>query len=145
MTDFLVTQTERMCHRDYNAHVVANFSRTDCRQCTARSLCTRQETAARLVQLRPQANRDLLHEVRQQQETLEWKVHYRRRAGIEGTLSQAIRAFELRETRYVGLAKTRLQHVLMAVEIDLVRMVAWLDGTRDAQTRVSHFAARAAA
>ena len=128
-----------------NEHVVAKFSRTDCRLCAARSLCTRQETAARLVQLRPQADRELLHEVRRQQETAEWQARYRRRAGIEGTLSQAIRAYELREARYVGLAKTRLQHILMATGINLVRMAAWLDGTRPAKTRVSHFAALAAA
>lgn len=127
-----------------NAHVIAKFSRKDCRPCAARSLCTRQETAARLIHLRPQADRNLLTKVRREQETGEWKTRYRRRAGIEGTLSQAIRAFELRETRYIGLAKTRLQHNLTAIAIDLVRMVAWLDGTGQAKTRMSHFAALAA-
>jgi len=54
-----------------NGHVVAKFSRTDCCLCAVRSLCTRQATAARLVHLRPQADRALLHEIRQRQETLE--------------------------------------------------------------------------
>ena len=32
------------------------------------------------------------------------------RAGVEATLSLAIRAFGLRRARYAGLAKVRLQH-----------------------------------
>jgi transposase len=67
------------------------------------------------------------------------------RAGVEGTLSQGIRAFELRETRYIGLKKTRLQHILTALAINVVRLATWLDGGRHAKTRVSHFAALAPA
>ena len=50
----------------------------------------------------------------QRQTAPDWKGQYHRRAGIEGTLSQGIRALELLRTRYIGLAKTRLQHVLTA-------------------------------
>jgi transposase len=38
-----------------------------------------------------------------------WKRRYHVRAGIEGTLSQGVRAFGMRRSRYIGLAKTRLQ------------------------------------
>lgn len=62
------------------------------------------------------------------------------RAGVEGTLSQGVRAYELRETRYIGLAKTHLQHILMAAGINIVRIVAWMQGIPRAKTRVSHFA-----
>jgi transposase len=34
-----------------------------------------------------------------------WK-QYAAHAGIEGTLSQRVRAFGLRQARYIGLAKT---------------------------------------
>jgi transposase len=37
-----------------------------------------------------------------------WKQRYRVRAGIEGTLSQGVRAFGMRKSRYIGLAKTGL-------------------------------------
>ena len=49
---------------------------------------------------------------RQEQETEEWKEHYQNRAGIEGTILQAIRVTDLRQARYRGLVKTHLQHLL---------------------------------
>ncbi len=42
------------------------------------------------------------------------------------TLSQGVRAYELREIRYIGLAKTHLQHIMTAAAINIVRIVAWL-------------------
>ena len=65
---------------------------------------------------------------------------YRVRAGVEGTLSQGVRAFGMRRSRYVGLAKTALQEVFAAVGINAARIVAWLDGQARAKTRVSRFA-----
>jgi hypothetical protein len=40
-----------------------------------------------------------------------WKKQYRVRAGVEGTLSQGVRAFGMRQSRYVGFAKTALQQL----------------------------------
>jgi IS5 family transposase len=62
------------------------------------------------------------------------------RAGIEGTLSQAVRAFGLRRTRYRGLAKTSLQHVATAVAMNVERATAWLTGQPREKTRTSRFA-----
>ena len=45
----------------------------------------------------------------------------------------------LRRARYVGLAKTHLQHVLTAAAINLARLAAWLAGETRAQTRQSTF------
>jgi len=73
----------------------------------------------------------------------EGKQRYQRRAGIEGTLSQGVRAFGLRRTRYRGLAKTHLQHVATAAAINMDRLVAWLDERPRAKTRTSRFAALA--
>lgn len=75
------------------------------------------------------------------QATAEWKDRYALRAGVEGTISQGVRAFGLRRSRYVGLHKTRLQHVLTAAAMNLVRADAWLAGTPFAKTRTSRFAA----
>lgn len=69
-----------------------------------------------------------------------WKKKYHARAGVEGALSQGVRAFGMRRSRYVGLAKTALQQVLAAVGINVARTVAWLDGRTRAKTRISRFA-----
>src|SRR4051812_6430255 len=61
------------------------------------------------------------------------------RAGIEGTLSQAVRTLHLRRARYIGLAKVHLQHVLTAAALNLARVAAWLAGTPLARTRHSAF------
>ena len=50
--------------------------------------------------------------MRKRQDTPEWRALYGARAGIEGCLSQGVRLCGLRRSRYVGLAKTHLQHVL---------------------------------
>lgn len=49
----------------------------------------------------------------------------------------------LRQARYIGLVKVRLQHLLTAVALNVVRMVTWLHGVPHAQTRRSRFAALA--
>ncbi|THF68401.1 hypothetical protein E7T06_16620 [Deinococcus sp. Arct2-2] len=59
---------------------------------------------------------------------------------MEGTLSQGVRAFGLRNCRYRELQKTSLQHVLTALAINVVRLCAWLDGDRPVRTRRSRFA-----
>jgi hypothetical protein len=45
----------------------------------------------------------------------------------------------LRRARYIGLAKTHLQHVVTAAAMNLVRLGAWLAGTPLARTRQSAF------
>jgi transposase len=52
---------------------------------------------------------------------------YARRAGIEGTISQGVRTFDLRRSRYIGLAKTHLQHILISLAMNLVRTIHWLN------------------
>ena len=74
-----------------------------------------------------------------------WKRRYRVRAGVEGTLSQGVRAFGMRRSRYIGLAKTGLQEACAAAAINVSRVVRWLDGIPRAKTRVTRFAALAQA
>ena len=75
-----------------------------------------------------------------QQETPEWKAEYARRAGIEGTLPEGVRGFDLRRCRYVGLAKVHLQHVITAAAMNLSRLASWLSEAPRAKTRTSRFA-----
>ena len=130
-------------HQDaYGNPVVSiKFSRTDCRLCPARCWCTRSAEAPRHVTLRMQADHEVLQRIRVQQTTPAWKARYERRAGIEGTISQGTRAFGLRRSRYIGQAKTHLQHLLTASAINLVRFAAWKAGVPHAKTRTSRFAA----
>jgi transposase len=71
------------------------------------------------------------------------KRRYRMRAGIEGTLSQGVRAFGMRRSRYVGLAKTGLQQACTGAAINVLRAVRWVEGRPRARTRVTRFAALA--
>ena len=80
---------------------------------------------------------------RARERTDEYRTLYAPRQGIEGTTSQGVRAFGLRQTRYRGLAKTALQHVATAAAMNLDRIAAWLAKRPLAPTRISRFAAMA--
>ncbi len=120
------------------------FRKTDCAACAARPLCTRAEHQARHLKLPPRAEHEALRAARERLATKEGRRRHARRAGIEGTLSQGVRAFGLRRSRYRGLAKTRLQHVATAAAVNLERLAAWFRAVPRAATRTSRFAALAA-
>jgi transposase len=108
------------------AIIQANFRRADCRGCPRRPECTRSVTQSRAVTFRPPAQQLALSATRQRQTTAEFKTQYAACAGVEGTLSQRILAFGSSRARYMGLAKTHLQHIISAVVINLVQVMAWL-------------------
>ena len=93
-----------------------------------------------MLTLRPQHQHYLaLQKARERQTTTTFKEEYARRAGREGTIAQGVHAFDLRRSRYIGLPKTRLQHLMIASALNLVRMGAWLMEKPRAHTRVSRF------
>jgi hypothetical protein len=57
--------------------------------------------------------------------TMPFKELYKNRAGVEGTISQAVFACGIRPTRYRGVIKTHLQHLATAAAIHLQRFVGW--------------------
>lgn len=120
-----------------------SFSARDCTTCPSRSLCTQAKIKPRTLNLLPEAQHIARQSAQQQQTTPEFKQRYARRAGIEGTLSQGVRAFDLRRTRYLGLAKTHLQNVAIATAMNFTRLAAHFNLIPKAQTRVSNFAALA--
>lgn len=120
--------------------ISVKFRAEDCRDCAARSLCTRAARMPRSLKLHPQAEHEALQESRAYLATEEGKRVYRCRAGVEGTLSQGVRAFGLRRSRYIGLAKAHLQHVITGAAMNLSRMAAWLEGIPQEPTRTSRFA-----
>jgi transposase len=84
--------------------------------------------APRQLTVRPQAHHGAIQAARQRQETGDFKVQYALRAGVESSLSQGTRRFDLRRSRYIGLARTHLQQLLTATAMNLVRVIAWLRG-----------------
>ena len=113
------------------------FSTRDCRPCPLKARCTR--SARRLLTPRRRDAYAALTAARARESTADFTALYHRRAGIEGTLSQGVRAMHLRQARYIGLAKTHLQHVLTAAALNFVRLGAWLEGVPLARTRQSAY------
>jgi transposase len=126
-----------------NPRIAVVFRKADCDACDARPLCTRSPHRARQIKLLPQPQQAALTAARQWYESEQGRQRYARRAGIEGTLSQGVRAFGLRQTRYCGLVKTHLQHIATAAAINIDRLFAWLTEVPRAATRTSRFAALA--
>jgi transposase len=96
-----------------------------------------------VIKLRPQAAYQALEAQRAAQQTPAFKAEYAQRAGVEGTLSQGLSLGDLRQTRYIGITKTHLQHILIAIALNLLRLVAWWAARPLARTRTSAFAALA--
>ncbi len=107
-------------------YIQARFDPTDCRACVSQSACTQSKLGLPTVSFKPQVEYEALQAAHQRQETEEFKQTYKKRAGIEGTISQGTRAFNLRRSRYLGLAKTHLQHLAIAAAMNLTRIAHWL-------------------
>jgi transposase len=131
--------------QDGTPYIIASFRRQDCQACPTRPLCTQAQQQGRRLRLPPQDQYEALTAARAWYASKEGSERYKQRAGVEGTLSQGVRAFGLRRTRYRGLPKTHLQHVATAAAINIDRIVAWLDERPRATTRISRFAALAPA
>jgi transposase len=124
-----------------NEVIKIKFSTRDCGVCPSQEQCTRsaKRRARRTVTVRVREQHEALCAARARVQTVEYRKEYARRAGIEGTLSRGIRRCHLRRTRYVGLAKVHLGHLLTAVAMNFVRVGEWLAGRPRAQTRRSAF------
>jgi transposase len=79
------------------------FDGVTCRACPTRRACTSAKDAPRQLTVRLQAHHEALQAARQRQETPEFKAQYTLRAGVESSLSQGVRCFDLRRSRYLGL------------------------------------------
>jgi transposase len=119
--------------------ITVGFAKNDCRPCPSRPQCTKAKIQHRILNLKPQELHQALQQARQRQRTEDFVEKYKRRAGVEGTLSQGVRAFGLRRARYVGIAKTRLQHFATAAALNLERIADWLRGKHPETTRQSAF------
>jgi transposase len=119
--------------------IVATFSPEDCGPCPARELCTSGSRKRRQLSLLPRELAEVQAASREQEKTLSFRADYARRAGIEGTMHQAV-SHGARRARYRGLSKTRLEHAFMAVALNLIRLHAYWSGNPLDRRRTTHLA-----
>ena len=122
------------------AVIKAKFSRRDCGACLDCAACAGPHADRRLMTLRTQGEYEALAGARRRQQAPDFAAMYAWRAGVEATMSWAVRGFGLRRARYVGLEKVRLQHAATAAALNLVRIARWIVGLPIAGSRASPFA-----
>jgi transposase len=109
------------------------FAKATCDACSQRQSCTKSTRNGRQLRLGP--HYEMMRELRTYQATEAFRAEYAARAGIEGTISAAVRAHGARRSRYLGQAKTATQALLTAIAINLRRSALWLLGERPGCSR----------
>jgi hypothetical protein len=104
--------------------ITVKFARAKCHSCPSRTHCTKQPQ--RTLTLHPQEHEQALRAAREREQAQEFAQAYAQRAGIESTHAQGLRRCGLRRcglrrSRYIGQSKTHLQHVLIAVSLNLAQ------------------------
>ncbi|MEU3462915.1 IS1182 family transposase [Streptomyces sp. NPDC006733] len=108
--------------------IVVEFDRWDCRACPSQTQCTTAARGFRTLTLRPREIHETAATARAEPQTGTWRAKYALRAGIEGTINQALDVTGIRRARYRGLPKVRLQHAFSATALNVVRLDAyWSD------------------
>lgn len=101
------------------------FHQRDCQPCPMRAHCTTSEYAGRQIVIGSQTLDAIQRRNRADRKDPDWQRRYHRRAGIEATISQAVRGFDIRDCHYIGVTKTRVQHVLTACAMNAARIADW--------------------
>ena len=120
--------------------IVVKFPASACRPCPVRDQCTTAARGGRQLTLKPRVLHEALQDNRAEQDTADWQARYAIRAGVEGTMRQAVAVTGARNARYRGLPKTHLEHVFSAVALNLIRLDAWWNGHPLDRRRTSHLA-----
>jgi transposase len=136
-----ISWTPAMDNRD-NPVLKMKFSTKDCRHCAKLAQCVRSKKRypRRTLTIRPQPQYQALQTARQREATPAFHAEYARRAGIEGTISRGTRSTRLRRTRFIGLPRVHLGHILTAVGLNVLRLGEWFLETTRANTRITPFA-----
>lgn len=98
------------------------FAKSTCQGREHQEQCTRSEKGGRTLTVYPREIHDALQERQASQKTASFQQDDAVRSGIEGTLSEVVRAHGMRRSRYRGREKTHLQMVSVAAAINLVRI-----------------------
>jgi hypothetical protein len=105
----------------HRAIIKIHFATATCRQCPVREQCT-HSSRGRSLSILPKPAQQAREERLAEQFTPHFQQRYARRAGVEATISQAVRTKGLRRCPSRGLAKAHLHHVSIASAINLVRL-----------------------
>src|SRR5206468_679781 len=108
--------------------IVVTFSNRACRQCPSRPECTTAKRGRRMLTLRPKELHETVTAARAEQKTTTRRDKYALRAGVEGTVNQALDRTGIRRARYRGLPKVLLQHVFSATALNVIRLDAYWTG-----------------
>jgi Transposase DDE domain len=91
------------------AVIKIRFSENDCAVCPSRARCISPQATRkrprRSLTIRPEADDHAVQAARPREQSPAFAKLYRRRAGIEGTISQGVRACRRRRTRHIGLRR----------------------------------------
>lgn len=133
--------TAAVDHRG-NPVIKGKFSTKDGRRCEQGAPCRRatKREPRRTRTIGPQPHYQALQAARQREATDAFRAAYARRAGIEGPSSRGTRRTRLRRTRYMGLTRVHLGHILTAVGLHVRRLGEWWLETARANTRLTPFA-----
>ncbi|WP_326791283.1 IS1182 family transposase [Streptomyces sp. NBC_00841] len=135
-----VSREWRPLHISGHNYIQVKFDKATCLACPVRPQCTKAVSGPRSLALLPTRE---LHEIQQRnrldQHTEDWQRRYAIRAGIEATLSQNVRTCGLRRTRYRGLPKTHVQHVLTGLACNVTRITDWIADPAHPRRAPSHF------
>jgi transposase len=120
--------------------ITIKFAADTCRSCPERQQCTRSvsPTFGRQLTVPPREVHHAQQAARATEKTEDWQARYATRAGVEGTIRQAVAVTGMRRARYRGLPKTRLEHVFSAAALNLIRLHAYWNGHPLDRTRTSH-------
>jgi len=124
--------------RDGTDAIIVRFPAAACRACPVRDKCTNARWNGRQLYLRPRDIHQAIADARAAQSTQQWKDRYKARAGVEGLMHQASHVTGIRRARYLGLDKTRLEHLAAATAINLIRLDAWYSAQPIDRTRTTH-------
>ena len=134
--------TSRSMHPDARGLVTFAFSRTDCTPCPIRTHCTLARTPlVRRITVHPEPDHQARLAAYRAQHAPGWQKTYNQRAGIEATISQAVRGPDLRHARYRGLAKAHVQNIAIAIALNINRLGTHYDTTPTTPrppTRIHH-------
>jgi transposase len=117
--------------RHAKTFIRVSFDTQKCVACPLFAACVspnKKRARGRILQISPY--HELIKHRRQEQKTADFRHTYRRRSGIEATLSAMVRTQGLRFARFKGLAKVNLNCIFIAIGYNLKRASQWLAGVR---------------
>jgi transposase len=127
-----------MRQKDGKEAISVRFGAATCRACPARDKCTTAKWTGRQLFIRPRQIHEAVIAARAGQDSRDWKQRYKSRAGVEGTMGQSTHVTGIRRARYIGLGKTRLEHLAAATAINVIRIDAWYARNPIDRTRTTH-------